>query len=708
MQNEVAQLAADIDKALQQGTAAAWNAGQKSVNDTLARAFGNTKAGKKEIETLDKEAVAAMRQRGADAHTAYTQPRDGVTVSDRVWKMNESTKLELEVAIQNAVLEGQSADELGRTIQQYLVHSDRLFRSIRVKDPATGEWTGEYTMSEAAKKCHPGQGVYRSSYKNALRLARTELTQAYRRAEWETFQDNPLITGYRIELSNNHTTEVMTKKGRKTIPLKDICDKMAGTEYPKTFLWTGWHPQCRCRMVPILVTKNDFKERVKARHTGKLKEWQPKEQTTEMPKVFVEWVNDNKARWQANGKAAPFFIRDNYKNGDVDKGLDTRITAAIEEAKLAAATAKAKAKPTTPEPITEWDSEVMELRKIESAYSLDLDKMEHLRAEGTDRAALRKEINKQQRSYQQKKGKWEQAYQEAENQLQELRMLLVTYQSQENTKEFWDLRETIIPNHQSAIEDYDLSYGVPYHHAVKSLKSIKERLKKIYLKFEEIFKTSKEAECTWVKDEFNRTLSHGVVRDCSVFQTKEGYTIIVPRDLDQEKQRIEIEKLAEAIEKLPQELKKTIKEVQVVDFENPDDKTIWKIKYKNFTKSFATGGSGIVTFYANGEQKNNSENDEFINNQLNKSMAHETGHNLDYIKGNKIIPFSQTSVWKDAMMADEKESGFKSVTEYGENEAKEDFAESCMLYHTRRNYFKRTFPHRYKIIESFIAQPHQA
>ena len=81
----------------------------------------------------------------------------------------------------------------------------------------------------------------------------------------------------------------------------------------------------------------------KARHSGTLGDWQPKEQTTEMPKVFVEWVNDNKSRWQANGKAAPFFIRDNYQQGDVDKGLDTRITAAIEEAKLAAATATAKA-----------------------------------------------------------------------------------------------------------------------------------------------------------------------------------------------------------------------------------------------------------------------------------------------------------------------------------------------------------------------------
>lgn len=398
IENRLTAVAQTLDQQLAKSTEQSYALGQASTNNALVQAFGKDKQTKKELKEISDDAVAAMRKRGADGHTFYTQPQGGVTISDRVWKLTESTKLELEIAIQNAVLEGQSADELARTIQQYLVHPDRLFRSIRVKDPTTGKWTGEYTMSEAAKRCHPGQGVYRSSYKNALRLARTELTQAYRRAEWETYQDNPLITGYRIELSNNHTTEVMTKKGRKTIPLKDICDKMAGTEYPKTFLWTGWHPQCRCRMVPILVTKNDFKERVKARHTSKLKEWQPKEQTTEMPKVFVEWVNDNKARWQANGKAAPFFIRDNYQQGDVDKGLDTRITAAIEETKLAAATATAKAEKTRPQ-ITEFDKTIDLLRNVQWRFDLDLTQLEQLRAESKDRDALEKEVKKQEKEW---------------------------------------------------------------------------------------------------------------------------------------------------------------------------------------------------------------------------------------------------------------------------------------------------------------------
>lgn len=277
----------------------------------------------------------------------------------------------------------------------------------------------------------------------------------------------------------------------------------------------------------------------KARHTGKLKEWQPKEQTTEMPKVFVEWVNDNKSRWQANGKAAPFFIRDNYQQGDVDKGLDTRITAAIEEAKLAAATAKAKAKPTTPEPITEWDSEVMELRKIESEYSLDLDKMEHLRAEGTDRAALRKEINKQQRSYQQKKGKWEQAYQEAENQLQELRMLLVTYQSQENTKEFWELRDTIIPNRESQIEQENPAYNVDAKQATKALRNIITELIRLKTQYGDFFKKNSQIKLVEKGDPRPEAKAAADIRSLKNYKELEEY--VKNNDICQ---KLELEKLS--------------------------------------------------------------------------------------------------------------------------------------------------------------------
>lgn len=408
-----------LDGQLSKATERSFALGQASTEHALTKALGKDKATKKEVEEINADAAAEMRRRGADGHTYYTQKRGGVSISDKVWNITESTKLEIEIAIQNAALEGQSADDLARTIQQYLEHPERLFRSVRVKDPVTGEWTGEYRMSKAAQQCHPGQGVYRSSYKNALRLARTELTQAYRRAEWETYQDNPLITGYRIELSNNHTTTVVTKKGRRVEPLRDICDEMAGTQYPKTFLWTGWHPQCRCRMVPITITTDDFKERVKARHRGKLDEWKPKEQTTEMPAAFTKWVEDNKHRWQQPGHSAPFFIRDNYQQGNVAKGLDTRITAELEQARLAMEAAKAQ-EPPIPEPITDYDNEVMVLRSIAKTYELNITKMEAIRADGKDKVALRNEIDRLTGEWGRKQKEWDAAQRAAQKAYKEL------------------------------------------------------------------------------------------------------------------------------------------------------------------------------------------------------------------------------------------------------------------------------------------------
>ena len=55
------------------------------------------------------------------------------------------------------------------------------------------------------KDYHPGQGVYRSSYKNALRLAATETNKAFRTADYERWQNMDFVTGIEVERSpTNH------------------------------------------------------------------------------------------------------------------------------------------------------------------------------------------------------------------------------------------------------------------------------------------------------------------------------------------------------------------------------------------------------------------------------------------------------------------------------------------------------------------------
>ena len=56
---------------------------------------------------------------------------------------------------------------LSRDVRRYLRNPDKLFRRVRDKH-------GNLRLSKAAKAYHPGRGVYRSSYRNALRLTATE------------------------------------------------------------------------------------------------------------------------------------------------------------------------------------------------------------------------------------------------------------------------------------------------------------------------------------------------------------------------------------------------------------------------------------------------------------------------------------------------------------------------------------------------------
>ena len=94
------------------------------------------------------------------------------------------------------------------------------------------------------KGYHPGQGVYRSAYQNALRMTRTETNMAYRLSDHHRWKKIEFVKGFEVQLSPSH-------------PTPDICDEMVG-EYPKTFVFGGWHANCYCRAVPILATRNQF------------------------------------------------------------------------------------------------------------------------------------------------------------------------------------------------------------------------------------------------------------------------------------------------------------------------------------------------------------------------------------------------------------------------------------------------------------------
>lgn len=184
---------------------------------------------KEEIEAYIKRNNEAIQSRRDEALASFRKRvENGMNLYDRVWKLTEQFKSELELALDVGIGEGKSADAISRDIRQYLNNPDKLFRRVRDKH-------GNLKLSKAAEAYHPGQGVYRSSYKNALRVARTEVNMAYRTADHENWSAERMVIGIRVSLSNNHTLN-----GK---PFFDICDELKGV-YPKDFKFTGWHPMC--------------------------------------------------------------------------------------------------------------------------------------------------------------------------------------------------------------------------------------------------------------------------------------------------------------------------------------------------------------------------------------------------------------------------------------------------------------------------------
>lgn len=270
-----------------------------TLSNTKNDAMVDSIIGKKH---LPKKVVQAWKHPHLEALNAFIARKEaGMNLSRRVWNLTQQFKSEMELALELGMGEGKSAAALSRDIRKYLVEPNKLFRRVRDK-------SGALRLSKAAAAYHPGQGVYRSSYKNALRMTATENNIAYRTADHNRWQALPFVIGIEIHISNNHPTE-------------DICDIFDGKRFPKDFKFTGWHPWCRCYAVSVLASQEEMDAYTTALMNGEdVSHWKFSGQVEKMPKEFTKWMKDNQQRI-ANATSMPYFIKDNYKDGDPTKGL---------------------------------------------------------------------------------------------------------------------------------------------------------------------------------------------------------------------------------------------------------------------------------------------------------------------------------------------------------------------------------------------------
>ena len=379
-------LAKKIQSVIVRGTATEWRAACDK-NDAFLKSILRT-------SRLTPEEAEQYQARNLEALQSFQQRKvEGLGLSKRVWKYVGDIKDTIELGIDVGLGEGRSAQQLSKDLRQCLQQPDNLFRRVRDK-------YGNLRLSKAAALYHPGQGVYRSSARNAQRLARTEVNMAYRQAEYLRWQQLDFVVGIRIWLSNNHT--VLDSKGRPQ-PLVDVCDELKG-DYPKTFRFVGWHPQCRCQVTPILSDYDEYNKdrgnRLKAIVRGQAYKSLPsRRQVTAIPENFTQYIEGIRER--AKGwKIQPYYIRDNFNGGTIEGGLKAGVA---ETMKGASQTSKPIKNNT--EPCTEYDTEIDTLKRWAYAFGLDVSKLDGLRLAG-NREALRAEVESLQALADKRQEEW--------------------------------------------------------------------------------------------------------------------------------------------------------------------------------------------------------------------------------------------------------------------------------------------------------------
>ena len=286
-------LAADIDKVVLNGIDHEWTLSNNKNSELCRMVFGDN------IGKLSKEQEQRYFSNNHNARDAFKVRRTaGLGLSDRVWKFTDQFKQEIELGIDCGLRDRLSAVDMARDLKQYQQHPDKLFRRVRNEH-------GQLVLSKAAKVFNPGQGVYRSSARNAQRLARTEINMAYRSSDHERWQQLDFVVGVEVRRSN-------------ATFYCPMCESLKG-KYPKGFVFSGWHPQCRCHAISILKTPEEMQADSQRILNGEPLNGNSVNKVGEVNDGFTKWIDDNKSRFGEG--TTPYFIRDNFVDGKIDNGL---------------------------------------------------------------------------------------------------------------------------------------------------------------------------------------------------------------------------------------------------------------------------------------------------------------------------------------------------------------------------------------------------
>lgn len=214
---------------------------QKEIDRNIQAGIENTKAQITVFqnilprEIVDAEINAMVFNRAyLDAYYAMKTLEDGIQLSDKIWDITNISMEEIRVYMMEVMLdENTSMAEVYQQIKSFLKIPD--------VDLRTKKWRQFF------KDHPPGKGVYRSAYKNVMRVLRTETNRAFRLGLIKYAKDRTWVQGIKWELSAAH-------------PESDICDYIAADDlyglgagvYPPDNVPVVPHPHCIChlRLIP--------------------------------------------------------------------------------------------------------------------------------------------------------------------------------------------------------------------------------------------------------------------------------------------------------------------------------------------------------------------------------------------------------------------------------------------------------------------------
>lgn len=292
---------------------------RSGIASGVALSFKHNNADLKSYSVLSEMALHQVRDDAAMAfYERRMKPEQGLSLSSTVWNYVRQARSEVEAGIScvmtDGLMLGISAEELARRVKVYLNEPDMMWRRYHEKVFVNGQkkdvaYWRKKVVDENGKvhflktdPYHPGQGVYRSSRKNSLRLARTEINGSYHYANHQKWKQEPFVIGIRIWMSPQH-------------PEEDICDELAG-DYPKDFFFSGWHPQCMCAAMPLTIQGKEREDFYKRLAKGEdMSNYVSPNAVKDVPKAYKDYIKrDKEAIMSAaeRGKMA-WHLYDNQK-----------------------------------------------------------------------------------------------------------------------------------------------------------------------------------------------------------------------------------------------------------------------------------------------------------------------------------------------------------------------------------------------------------